>query len=159
MVESDQMAWINKVPNAQPCRVHTIKKSAKGLILITNDYDVFLYADSQQAKHILEALEYWCNGDGYGYSFEVIPDENTKLGFRIELGNEHFIFHQDNCWSLDESIIQSENPYITKTVKASNKATPNPLLKAQAKQSAKKLHKELQDRIATGDLPDAPEAS
>jgi len=58
VVESYQMAWINKIDNPQSCIVHTIKKSAKGLILITNDYDVFLYADSQIAKHILEALEY-----------------------------------------------------------------------------------------------------
>lgn len=153
------MAWINKIDNPQSCIVHTIKKSAKGLILITSDYDVFLYADSQIAKHILEALEYWCAGDGNGFSFIVVPDKATKLGFRIELGNEHFIYHQDNCWSLDESSVITENPFISKTIKSANKATPNPFTREQAKKGAAKLHKDLKAREANGDFQEPPEAS
>lgn len=152
------MVWINEVKNPSRALIHTFKKSAKGLILITADYDAFLFANTITAKHILEALHYWTKEDEIGYELWIVPDKKAKLGFTIEMGNEAIIFHQNNLWTTDESLLLDENPFIEATIKSKNKVTPNPFTREATRKTAKRNKAALDKRIAEGGLEEPPTA-
>lgn len=80
------MAWLNKTENPLPQDVNEIKtrSSQKGIILVTSQYEVFLFSDSKLAVQLLHAVSLWVENKNMGYVLTVIPDSKEKSGFRIE---------------------------------------------------------------------------
>jgi len=131
------MVWINQINQPTKALVICIKKTEKGLILITPEYDCFLYSSNQTAKFILEALEAWCSTDNIGVELWIQPNKKTKLGFDVIPGKELVYFTGNNLWSINEPEL-AENPFLVKESKQPI-IPPNPLMIQREKSKAKKV--------------------
>ena len=139
------MVWLNQVKNPKEALVICVKKTEKGLILITAEYDCFLYHSNPTAKHILEALETWCDTDNWGVELWIKPNNRVKLGFEVKPGKELEYFTKDNYWSIEEPEPE-QNPFLVKSSKEKPNIPPNPLMEAKrqrAKKVAGTIHPEL----------------
>lgn len=135
------MVWINQIKQPTKQLVLAVKKSTKGLILITAEYDCFLYESNQTAKFILEALESWCAEDNWGVELWIQPNSKTKLGFEVMPGKELLYFPGTNSWSIEEPEL-TQNPFLVKGSKEKPNKPTNPLIeskRARAKQVAKTI--------------------
>jgi len=80
------MVWLSDVeaPTTQTVRTVKLGASKKGLILCTDEYDVFLFSSHRMTKFLKEALEVWYkNPDHWGKELIVIPSKALKEGFEI----------------------------------------------------------------------------
>jgi len=133
------MAWINEIKNPQKAQIITIKAVEKGLLLYTTEYEAFLWKNSKIAKDLLEALMVWTDGEHVGYELFVVPNKATKLGFEIQMGNEHTILLGDNLWTIDPNELNSTNPFLDRDIKNPKSSPPNPFMRDQHKKGAKKV--------------------
>ena len=80
------MVWLSDVDSPQTSTVRAVKLNAskKGIILNTDDYDVFLFNSNKMVRFLKEALEVWVRNDGhFGKELVIIPSKALKEGFEI----------------------------------------------------------------------------
>ena len=80
------MVWLSDVknPKTQTVRVVKLTASKKGIILGTDEYDVFLFHSNKMVKFLKEALEVWYHNEGrWGKELVIIPSKALKEGFEI----------------------------------------------------------------------------
>lgn len=113
------MAWLNKVENPLPQEINAIKtrSSAKGIILVTEQYECFLFSDSKLALQLLHAVSLWVEDKNMGYLLTIVPDSKEKAGFRVEKTKNkgNFIpkkwFQTDSGYSTTEEV-EEDNPFL-----------------------------------------------
>lgn len=93
------MTWLSEVKDPKSQVVLQVKttSSTKGIILVTEEYECFLFNSSKEKRFLLQALEVWINNpEGFGKEIIVIPTKTARSGF--ELG------HRDiTCWKYESS--------------------------------------------------------
>ncbi len=80
------MTWLSEVeePTTQTVRAVKLNSSKKGIILNTDQYDVFMFHSNKLTKFLKEALEIWYLNEGhFGKELVVIPSKALKEGFEI----------------------------------------------------------------------------
>lgn len=80
------MTWLSDVENPSTETVRCVKLNAskKGIILGTDNYDVFLFHSNKMVKFLKEALEVWTRNEGhFGKELVIIPSKALKEGFEI----------------------------------------------------------------------------
>ena len=80
------MVWLSDVeePKTETVRAVKLNASKKGIILNTDNYDVFLFSSNKMVKFLKEALEVWVRNEGhFGKELVIIPSKALKEGFEI----------------------------------------------------------------------------
>lgn len=80
------MVWLSDVkkPGTETVRKVKLTASKKGIILCTDQYDVFLFNSNKLVPHLKEALEVWVHNEGnFGKELVIIPSSAMKEGFEI----------------------------------------------------------------------------
>lgn len=80
------MTWLSDVQDPKTSTVRAIKLNAskKGIILNTDDYDVFLFNSNKMVRFLKEALEVWVRNEGhFGKELVIIPTKALKEGFEV----------------------------------------------------------------------------
>lgn len=152
------MAWINEIKKPNKAQIITIKKTSKGLILYTKEYEAFLWSNSKLAKDLLEALTVWTDGEHTGFELFITPDSAVKLGFRIEMGNDVTILLGDNLWTIDPEELGGDNPFLVKTFLSDQKSPPNPFMREPARKASKKTMQEFDAKQSNSALQESQEA-
>lgn len=124
------MPYFNQVENPKRQDVLQVKLTPKGLILVTQQYDAFLYQSSKETPLILQALEVYAS-TGSGYILQVIPDEKQKNGFRIGTDSKKslqpwFFNSVTRVYSGESETI--ENPFLQGIETSPNPLIPDPVL-------------------------------
>ena len=145
------MPWLEQVTKPSQQVVYCLKKTSKGLILKTPEYDVFLWAEHKLSKQLLEALAFWENNNGLGTELVVIPDKTTKLGFKVLPGKPVTYFQLENSWTTEPPEEEDEgNPFLSATQFANSPAHPVPA-NGSERANAKKRAKDLQANLTPED--------
>lgn len=128
------MTYINQIDNPSEAKVHTLKKIDKGLLLITDEYDCFLWKSSQLYKHIMEVLEFFQKNPMSSCELIIHPNPKKKEGFDIKAGKKLVYIQQENCWK-EESLVEDEpNKLLESIIKKHGTDThrmPQPLEKIE----------------------------
>ena len=153
------MAWLEQVKAPSQQVVFAIKRTRKGLILKTPEYDVFLWEDSVLAKQLLEALAFWEANNNLGVELVVLPDKSLKQGFKVLPGKSALYFLSENSWTtIEPEEEELGNPFLQATPFANSPAHPIPA-EGSARTRAKKAAKDLAEKTPPNSFKMPSEAS
>lgn len=106
------MAYFNQVTNPKKQLVISLVYRPKGIILVTNDYDCFIYNDNKTAIGLKELLEFYKNNESEQRELWIHPNKQTKLGFKVEFGQPiHWYFYNSKA-SIDAETIDEEIDFV-----------------------------------------------
>lgn len=113
------MVWFNKLENPPALPINEIKvnSSKKGIILVTDEYEGFLYSDSKLALQLLHAVSLWVEDKNMGYQLTFVPDPKEKGGFRVEKAKDKKGFTPTKWFQTPQGYSTSEvaeevNPFL-----------------------------------------------
>lgn len=115
--------WLEKnpKPKSKEYDVTEVKavKSGKGYLLITNDFQTFLWKKSKLTQMLLQAFEVWINIEpDSGFRLVIVLDPKSKDGYKVAADKETKVtwFTMGNGFTTTEESAYSEetdlNPFL-----------------------------------------------
>lgn len=123
----EDLPWVNeyvvtvgKVGDSFP--VVSIKKSSRGLLILTDSFKGFLFAKSEIYKFLLDALSQWTTNAAIAYPLFAIALDGGKLTLAVD--DEM----QPSTWVEDKKGVSWEQKLSRKKQSGSNPIASNPFL-------------------------------
>jgi hypothetical protein len=115
--------WLEKNPKPKNKEFEVIEckasKSGKGYMLVTNDFQIWLWKKQKLAQQLLEAFDVWVNKEpDTGFKLVVVLDPKAKDKYRVGVDKETKVtwFQMGNGYTQWEQSAYSEetdlNPFL-----------------------------------------------
>jgi len=108
------MVYFNQTTNPKKQLIDRVVFRPKGLILVTEAYDCFMYKESAMCQSLMDLIEFYKEHESEQLELWVYPNKKKKSGYTIEFGKPIRWYFSDEKASIDSEDIQEEVDFIKK---------------------------------------------